>query len=223
MFGIDAVLLSDFAAKSIRKNHRVIDLGTGTGIIPLLLETSTPASNFTALEIQKDSADLARLSVEKNALQSKIKIVHGDLRDAPALFTRHSFDVVVCNPPYTPAAHGKRNLSDSVSIARHEICCNLDDVISAADFLLAPHGHFFMIHVPFRLPEILCRLQSRCLEAKVMRLVQPFADSGPNLVLLEARKNARPGLKIMPNLIVRGVDGGYTSEIRRIYGLEQGL
>ena len=138
MFGIDAVLLSDFASSSIKKNDRVIDLGTGTGIIPLLLETLSSASDFTALEIQADSADMARRSVELNSLQDKIRIDQGDLKQVSDLYQRHSFSVVTCNPPYMNDSHGRQNATEPKNIARHEICCNLEDVIAAADYLLAP-------------------------------------------------------------------------------------
>lgn len=221
-FGIDAVLLADFAARETRNGDRVIDLGTGTGIIPLLMEKACGAASFTGLEIQKDSADMASRSVALNGLEQKIKIVNGDLKKAETLFARHSFNAVVSNPPYMVSEHGKQNAADAKAIARHEVCCMLEDVVAAADYLLLPHGKFFMIHRPFRLPEIFAAFGRHALEAKQMRLVCPFFDEEPNLVLIEARKNARAGLKIQPNLIVREKEGErrgeYTEEVLRIYG-----
>ncbi len=217
MFGIDAVLLSDFAANSIKKNDKVIDLGTGTGIIPLLLESLTNASDFTGLEIQKDSADMAKRSVEKNGLEEKIHIIEGDIKEVSSIFKRHSFSLVTCNPPYMNDSHGKENASEAINIARHEICCNLEDVISSADYLLAPHGRFFMIHRPYRLPEIFSLLLKYQLEPKLIRLVYPCKGKEPNLVMLEARKSAQPRLKYADPLIVYGEDGLYTEEVKAIY------
>ena len=220
-FGIDAVLLSAFASEETRKDDLVIDLGTGTGIIPLLMETSTLASSFIGLEIQDDSALMAKRSIELNQLESKIKIVNGDIKAVSSLFDCHSFHVVTSNPPYMINEHGFQNDGDAKSIARHEVLCTLEAVVAAADYLLRPHGKFFMIHRPFRLPEIFSALQKHNLEVKRMRLVYPFEDKEPNMVLIEARKNAKPRLKIESPLIVRynsGPDKGkYTEEIEKIY------
>lgn len=217
-FGIDAVLLADFAGKGLKAGESVIDLGTGTGIIPLLMAKGCEAAAFTGLEIQKDSADMAAQSVALNALEGRIRIINGDLKDAGKLFPRHSFNVVTCNPPYMIDAHGKGNELDALTIARHEILCTLEDVVAAADSLLATHGRFFMIHRPFRLPEIFSSLEKHKMEMKRMRLVYPFAGKEPNLVLIEARKNAKRRLTIEPPLVVRNDDGQYTPEIRKIYG-----
>lgn len=216
-FGIDAVLLADFACRGLKAGESVIDLGTGTGIIPLLMAKGCEAAAFTGLEIQKDSADMAAQSVALNALEGRIKIINGDLKDAGKLFPRHSFNVVTCNPPYMIDAHGKGNELDALTIARHEVLCTLEDVVAAADSLLATHGRFFMIHRPFRLPEIFSSLEKHKMEMKRMRLIQPFADKEPNLVLIEARKNAKRRLTIEPPLVVRNDDGEYTAEIKEIY------
>ena len=226
-FGIDAVLLADFAAREVKPGDSVIDLGTGTGIIPLLMAgrwlsaceagVSKPTVTFTGLEVQKESADMAAQSVALNGLEEQIKIVHGDLKEAGRLFPRHSFNVVTCNPPYMIDEHGRANALDAKTIARHEVLCTLEDVVAAADTLLATHGKFFMIHRPFRLPEIFEALSAHKLEAKRMRLIQPFADKEPNMVLIEARKNAKRRLTIEPPLIVRNDDGEYTVEVQDIY------
>ena len=216
-FGIDAVLLADFAGKGLKAGESVIDLGTGTGIIPLLMAKGCEAAAFTGLEIQKDSADMAARSVALNALEGRIRIINGDLKDAGKLFPRHSFNVVTCNPPYMIDAHGKGNELDALTIARHEVLCTLEDVVAAADSLLATHGRFFMIHRPFRLPEIFSSLEKHKMEMKRMRLVYPFAGKEPNLVLIEARKNAKRRLTIEPPLVVRNDDGEYSVEVQNIY------
>ena len=216
-FGIDAVLLADYASKSLKEKESVIDLGTGTGIIPLLMVNKCKTAAFTGLEVQKESADMAARSVAMNELEGQIQIVHGDLKEAGSLFPRHSFNVVTCNPPYMIDAHGRSNEQDALTIARHEVLCPLEDVVTAADYLLASHGSFFMIHRPFRLPEIFSSLEKHKMEMKRMRLIYPFADKEPNMVLIEARKNAKRQLTIEPPLIVRNDDGVYTIEVQDIY------
>lgn len=216
-FGIDAVLLADYASKSLKEKESVIDLGTGTGIIPLLMVNKCKTAAFTGLEVQKESADMAARSVAMNELEGQIQIVHGDLKEAGSLFPRHSFNVVTCNPPYMIDAHGRNNEQDALTIARHEVLCTLEDIVTAADYLLASHGSFFMIHRPFRLPEIFSSLEKHKMEMKRMRLIYPFADKEPNMVLIEARKNAKRRLTIEPPLIVRNDDGEYTVEVQDIY------
>lgn len=216
-FGIDAVLLADYASKSLKEKESVIDLGTGTGIIPLLMVNKCKTAAFTGLEVQKESAEMAARSVAMNELEGQIQIVHGDLKEAGSLFPRHIFNVVTCNPPYMIDAHGRSNEQDALTIARHEVLCTLEDVVTAADYLLASHGSFFMIHRPFRLPEIFSSLEKHKMEMKRMRLIYPFADKEPNMVLIEARKNAKRRLTIEPPLIVRNDDGEYTIEVQDIY------
>ncbi len=216
-FGIDAILLADFACAGLKSGETIIDLGTGTGIIPLLMAGKLEEVSFTGLEVQEASAEMAARSVALNGLERQIQIVHGDLKEADSLFPRHSFNVVTCNPPYMIDEHGRGNALDAKTIARHEVLCTLEDVVAAADSLLATHGRFFMIHRPFRLPEIFSALEKHNMEMKRMRLIQPFADKEPNMVLIEARKNAKRRLTIEPPLIVRNDDGEYTAEIQQIY------
>ena len=215
-FGIDAVLLANYAAQGLKTGERVIDLGTGTGIIPLLM-CPAAAANFVALEVQAESAALAEKSVAMNGLQERIEIVNGDLKEVEKYFARHCFNIVTCNPPYMIGAHGAANELDAKTIARHEVLCTLEDVVAAADYLLAPHGRFFMIHRPFRLPEIFPSLEKHQMEMKRMRLIMPFAGKEPNMVMIEARKNAKRRLTIEPPLIVRNDDGEYTKEVEGIY------
>lgn len=216
-FGIDAVLLADFAGKEVRKGNSVIDLGTGTGIIPLLMNSICESAHFVGLEVQKESAEMAARSVALNNLTEQIQIVNGDLKDSDKIFARHSFNVVTCNPPYMIDEHGKSNSLDAKTIARHEVLCTLEDVIAAADTLLATHGKFFMIHRPFRLPEIFSALERHKMEMKRMQLIFPFADKEPNMVLIEVRKNAKRRLTIEPPLVVRNDDGEYSVEVQNIY------
>lgn len=215
-FGMDAVLLSGFA--QVRKGETAIDLGTGTGIIPILLEAKTPGKHFTGLEIQEESADMARRSVAYNHLEEKIDIILGDICQAGELFPKASFDVVTSNPPYMNDMHGLKNPSDALAIARHEVKCTLDDVAAAASALLRSGGRFYLVHRPFRLVEIFSALNRYHLEPKRMRLVYPFVDKEPNMVLIEAVRGGRSMIKIEKPLIVYEKPGVYTQEIYNVYG-----
>ena len=215
-FGMDAVLLSGFAR--VRDGGTVLDMGTGTGIIPILLEAKTGASHLTGLEIQADSADMARRSVALNGLEEKIDIVEGDIREAAGLFPAASFDVVTCNPPYMAGGHGLANPEAPKAIARHEVKCTFEDVASQAARLLKPGGNFYLVHRPFRLAEIMVTLSRYKLEPKRMQLVYPFVDKEPNMVLLEANRGGRSRMSVEKPLIVYREPGIYTDEIYDIYG-----
>lgn len=179
-FGMDAVLLSGFA--NVKKGEKVLDMGTGTGIIPILLEAKTDGKHFTGLEIQEESADMARRSVAYNHLEDKIDIVTGDIKTASELFPLAGFDVITSNPPYMTNAHGIKNPEAPKAIARHEVLCTLDDLAREASRLLRPGGRFYLIHRPFRLVEIFQTLTAYKLEPKRMKLVYPFVDKEPNMV-----------------------------------------
>ena len=215
-FGMDAVLLSGFARA--KEGDRVIDLGTGTGIIPILMEAKTSAAHLTGLEIQEESADMARRSVAVNGLEDKIDIVTGDIRQSVELFGKSTMDVVTSNPPYMIGQHGLKNPHSEKAIARHEVLCTLEDVISAAAGLLKPGGNFYMVHRPFRLAEIMTCLNKYRLEPKRMRLVYPFIDKEPNMVLIEANRGGRSRLTVEKPLIVYKEQGVYTDEIYDVYG-----
>ena len=215
-FGMDAVLLSGFARAD--EGDRVLDLGTGTGIIPLLMEAKTKASHLTGLEIQAESADMASRSVKMNNLEDKIAIVTGDIKEAVRLFGAASFDVITCNPPYMTEHHGIVNPEAPKAIARHELLCTLEDVISQSAGLLKPGGNFFMVHRPFRLAEIIVLLREYKLEPKRMQLVYPFVDKEPNMVLIEASRGGKPRMKVEKPLIVYREPGVYHDEIYDIYG-----
>lgn len=215
-FGMDAVLLSGFA--QVKPGGAVLDLGTGTGIIPILLEAKTPAEHLTGLEIQEESADMARRSVELNGLSGKINIVTGDIREADQIFKSASFDVITSNPPYMIDAHGLQNPQEPKAIARHEVCCTLGDVVRIAAKLLKPGGHFFMVHRPFRLAEIITVMTAYKLEPKRLRLVYPFVDKEPNMLLIEGVRGGRPRMTVEKPLIIFEKPGKYTAEIRDKYG-----
>ncbi len=215
-FGMDAVLLSGFARAG--KGDAVLDLGTGTGILPILMEAKTQAGHFTGLEIQPQSADMARRSVALNGLSDKIEIITGDIREADRLFRSASFDVITCNPPYMIGQHGLANPDLPKAIARHEILCTLDDVVRQSAALLRVGGHFYLVHRPFRLAEILAKLVEYKLEPKRMRLVYPYVDKEPNLVLLEAVRGARPRMTVEKPLVIFTEPGVYSREIREDYG-----
>ena len=214
--GMDAVLLSGFA--SVKRGERVLDLGTGTGIIPILLTAKTEGEHFTGLEIQEESADMARRSVVYNGLEHKIDIVTGDITRASSLFALASFDVITSNPPYMNDAHGIKNPEDAKAIARHEVKCTLDDVVREGTRVLKPGGRFYMVHRPRRLVEIIQTMKKYGLEPKRMKLVHPYADREANMVLLEAVRGGGALLKVEAPVIVFNDQGEYSEEIRTTYG-----
>lgn len=215
-FGMDAVLLSGFAG--VKKGGSCLDLGTGTGIIPILLSVKTEGKEFVGLEIQEESADMACRSVEGNGLEDRVRIVTGDIKEASRLFGAASFDVVTSNPPYMIREHGLKNSDTPRTIARHEVLCSFTDVAREAAAVLRPGGHFYLVHRPFRLAEIIRTLSEYRLEAKRMRMVYPYVEKEPNMVLLEAVRGGRPHMTVDPPLIVYEAPGVYTREIYDVYG-----
>lgn len=215
-FGMDAVLLSGFAR--VKAGAQVLDLGTGTGIIPILLEAKTDAAHLTALEIQEESVDMARRSVLLNGLSNKITIVMGDIKEADRLFAAASFDVVTCNPPYMIGNHGLTNPNAPKAIARHEILCTLEDVVRSAAKLLKTGGSFFMVHRPFRLAEIITVMTRYHLEPKRMQFVYPYVDKEPNMVLIEGCRGGKPRMTVEKPLIIFQAPNVYMEEICELYG-----
>ena len=215
-FGMDAVLLSGFAR--VKPGEKALDLGTGTGIIPILLEAKTKGEHFTGLEIQPESADMAARSVAYNHLEEKVDIVTGDIKGASQIFGASSFDVVTTNPPYMIGQHGLVNEGDAKAIARHEILCDLDDILRESARILPPGGRFYMVHRPFRLAEIFSKMVAYRIEPKRMQLVYPFVDKEPNMVLIEGLRDGKSRLTVEKPLIVFEKPGVYTKDITEIYG-----
>lgn len=214
-FGVDAVLLANFA--DIKKEACVIDLGTGTGIIPILIAGKTDAGTVTGLEIQHEIAEMAGRSVSLNGLESKIRIVCGDIKGSIELFGPSSFDAVVTNPPYMNQGGGLLNPSDTKAISRHEIKCTLEDVIKSAGKLLVPGGQFAMVHRPDRLVDIVYLMRNYGIEPKYIRFVHPSPYKRPNLLLIKGMRGGKPQLKMMDPLYVYDENGKYSDEIDRIY------
>lgn len=214
-FGIDAVLLSDFAKSC---TGRVMDLCTGTGIVPLLLAAKSKAEQIDAVEIQPEMAVMAQRSVDYNKLNDKIHIQCADLKEAGTVFGKGRYHCVTVNPPYMKTGSGFVNAGDSRTISRHEVCCTLDDVIRVAAELMIPFGKLFIVHRPSRLADLFSVMRKYKIEPKLMRLVAPRAGKEPNLVLVQGVKNAKSDLKLLPQLMVYREDGSYSKEIDEIYG-----
>lgn len=216
-FGIDAVLLSAFASEAIKNETSMIDLGTGTGILPLLLYAKTNIKKIVGLEIQPQSAEMAVRSVKLNKLEDNIKIVEGDIKEASKIFEKASFDIVTSNPPYIKAASGIVNPASEKAVARHEIHCSFEDVARESAALLRPGGKFFLVHRPQRLAEIICTLREYRLEPKRLQLIHSFADSEATLFLMEAANGGNPELRIEKPLVIYKNVGEYTKEIEDMY------
>lgn len=216
-FGMDAVLLSSFA--KVKRNERALDLGTGTGILPILLEAKNEGSAYVGLEIQEESADMARRSVHHNKLDDKIEIITGDIKEASRIFGAASFHVITTNPPYMIGEHGLKNDNEALYIARHEALCTLDDILRESARLLKPKGRFYMVHRPFRLAEILAKMTACGIEPKRMRLVHPYVDKEPNMVLIEGMRGAKPRMTVEKPLIVYVENGEYSEELLKMYGM----
>ncbi len=227
-FGMDAVLLANFV--NIKSGGMHMDLGTGTGVIPILMAAKEPESpektrvqkqdagpRFIGLEIQTAAADMAARSVRLNDLTDKVRIDNGDIKEVSCNYGKASFDVVTSNPPYISGNHGLTNPEEPKNIARHEILVTLQDVIKAAAYLLKPGGSFCMVHKPFRLTEIFKLMQEEGLEPKRMQMVHPYIDKEPNMVLIECIKGANPHLKILPPMVVYKEPGVYTKQLLNTY------
>ncbi len=199
-FGVDAVFLSDFAR--VKPGETALDLGTGNGIIPILLSAKTQGKCFTGLEIQADTAEMARRSVAYNGLEDRVKIVTGDIKEAADIFKPAFFDVITVNPPYMPAEHGLRNSDDARAVARHEVLCTLDDILRESMRLLQDKGRFYMVHRPFRLTEIMIKMNHYKIEPKKIQFVHPYIDKEPVLVLVEGVRSAKSRVTVEPPIII---------------------
>ena len=218
-FGMDAVLLTNYC--DIKNNSKVVDLGTGTGIIPILLSGKRNFSKAYGLEIQPEVAEMAERSVKLNDLREKIEILNVDLKNALDYLEENSFDAVISNPPYKLYNSGIINPEDKKAISRHEIKSTLEDVVSIASQLLKQYGRFYMVHRPDRLADIMCMLRKYRLEPKQIRFVHPRAAAKPNMILIRASKNGNPELKFDAPLYIYGDDGNYTEDVYEIYGMNK--
>ncbi len=218
-FGMDAVLLSGFAADHVSVSaDRVLDLCTGSGIIPLLLSAKTNASHITGMEIQREMADMAVRSVKLNELEDRISIINCDIKEADDHIDAASFDMVTVNPPYFRSGHGIVNPSDTKTISRHEVACTLQDVLLVSSKALKAGGFFYMVHKPQRLTDIIFEMRKAGIEPKTLKIVHPDILSAPSMVLIEGRKGAGAEIRIEAPLIIYGEDGRYTKEMYTVYG-----
>lgn len=217
-FGIDAVLLSSFV--KVKAKHQVVEFGTGTGIIPILLSGKAKFDYLRAFEVQPEVADMARRSIKLNNLEEQIEVIEANLKNALDYIEPCSVDVVVSNPPYMSTHGGIKNPNDKKAISRHEILCTLEEIIEVASKILKPSGNLYMIHRPNRLADLIYLCKQNKLEPKEIRMIQPYADKRPNIFLIRCAKGGNPDLKFHDPLIVRTADGSYTQEIYDIYGME---
>lgn len=215
-FGIDAVLLSDFA--KVKPKHEVVDLCSGTGIVPFLIKGKYDPKKIVGIEIQEEMVEMAKRSVKLNNLEDVVSFYEADLKDKEYLKTIGRFDVVTVNPPYKMNNTGIRNDYDGLTIARHEVLCNLEDVIAASRVLLKDNGRLFMVHRPERLVDIVTCMRKYKIEPKRIRMVHPNTKKAANIVLVEGQRDGGKFLKWDPPLYVYNDDGGYSEEINKIYG-----
>lgn len=215
-FGIDSILLSDFA-NEIKKDSKVVDLGTGTGILSILLCAKTKLSKIIGIEIQEDIADMARRSIKLNGLQDRFEVINEDIKNLKKIINQNEFDAVIMNPPYMELNTGKTNENTKKLISRHEITASLEDFIITSKNLLKDKGNLYIVHRPNRLIDVCYLLRKHKLEPKTIRFVYPKKESQANLVLIKAVKNGGSFLKVMEPLYVYENDGSYTKEILKIY------
>ena len=215
-FGIDSILLTDFA-KNIKNNSKVIDLGTGTGIISILLYGKTNRTNFVGVEVQSEVADMAKRSVNLNNLENRIKILNMNILDLKKEYKKGDFDVVVTNPPYKKLNTGVININDKKLISRHEVKASLEDFIEISSFLLKDFGEFYMVHRPDRLVDIFYIMRQNEIEPKRIKFVYPNKNKKANLILVKGIKKGKPFLEYENNLYIYDDKGNYTEEILKIY------
>ncbi len=215
-FGTDAVILSYFA--QIRQSDKALDMGSGCGIIPFLWLRNEKINNVSCLDIQQNAYEQICASIKANALGSRLTPYLCDLRECDKYFSGESFSLVTVNPPYKPVGTGIESLSESARIARHEVCCNIEDAVKAAAYLLKYGGRFCMCHRPERLVDTVEILRKYKLEPKRLRFVQDKEGSQPFLFLIQGQKGAKPFLRVEPQLIIKNENGKFTREMLEIYG-----
>lgn len=209
-FGTDALLLTSFARERIARGV-CADFGTGSGVLPLLLLAGGCRARFLAVEIQEQYASLARENAARNGFSDHVTVLHGDLREYRTLLPAGGADSVICNPPYLPAECGRKNVADEKRIAWHEDCLRVNELAAAASWILRPGGTFFCVYLPSRSASLLSALRGYRLEPKRMRWVAPSPSEPPSLLLLEAKKDAREGMQVLPSLFLYR-DGSHTEK-----------
>lgn len=215
-FGIDAVLLSDFAKDIKAKN--MLDMCTGSGIIPVLMSAKTNIPKIFGIEIQEEVFETAKRTLELNGLSNRVHFDLGDIKNGAEIYGKRQFDLVTCNPPYMPRGTAVQNEIDTKVIARHEVMCTLEDVISVGATLLKQQGHLVLVHKPTRLADILCLMRENKIEPKRIRFVHKQAGAEPSLVLVDGTFMGGRELRIMPPLYLYDEKGDETLELTRIYG-----
>lgn len=215
-FGIDAVLLANFA-KVTKKEARILDIGTGTGIIPILMHANYKKGKYLGIDIQESMVEMAQRSVALNQIQEDVQIKHLDVKAYKEGLEHHSFDLVTSNPPYMKGDNGLKNTHESKTIARHEVLCTLDDIVAAAAYGLKDKAKLCMIHRPQRLVDIICSMRTHKIEPKRMRFVHSNINQQPLMVLIEGVKNGGSEMRVEKPLFVYNLDGSYTEEINQIY------
>ena len=204
----------------IRKNDSVLDIGTGTGIIPILLAGKTPAGKIVGIDIQEEMVEMAKRSVELNRIEERVKIIHGDIRKGNEYFKASQFNVIISNPPYMKKGGGFVNSRDTKAIARHEITCTLEDIIRESSRIVVSGGRLAMVHRPERMVDVVYLMRYYAIEPKLARFVHPYKGTEPNLFLIQGTKGGNPGLKVQKPLYIYDDDEGearYSEEINRIY------
>jgi len=219
-YGMDSVILTDFS-KKIKNNSKVLDIGTGTGIISILLSKKINVKKIVGFEIQDEVADMAKRSVRLNHLEEKIDIINENIVNIQNYYDNNYFDAIITNPPYQKNNTGLKSENEKNLISRHEIKCSLEDIILKSFYVLKDKGEFYMVHRPERLVDILYLMRKYKIEPKELRFVYSKVEEKPNIILIKGVKNAKEFLKILKPLIVYNEDGSYTEEILRIYNKKQ--
>jgi tRNA1(Val) A37 N6-methylase TrmN6 len=219
-FGIDAILLAHYA-KVTKSSQKILDIGTGTGIIPLVMHGTYEKGTYVGIDIQAEMVEMANRSVQLNGLENAITIKQIDVKEIKEYFAPQTFDVITCNPPYMKNVAGLKNEHPSKMIARHEVACSLEDIISGAGYLLKEKGKLYMIHRPHRLVDILYLMRQYKIEPKKLRMVYPKINKAPTMVLVEGVKYGNPEMRVEKPLVVYDETGNYTDEIYEIYGKDK--
>lgn len=215
-FGIDSVILANYA-KNLKQKSYVLDLGTGTGIIPTILCGKTNLNKIIGVEIQEEVCKMANKSIQYNNLQERFEIISDSILNLNNYFEKNTFDVVITNPPYKKKDTGIINITESKTLARHEITATLEDFIKIAKDMLKDKGEFYMVQRAERLVDICFYMRKYKIEPKEIRFVCSKPGQSPKLVLIKGKKNENAFLKIMPNLYIYDENGEYSQEIKEMY------